>query len=219
MNIVIFLLVSIVSVACIFFALRFLQARATSSFKENSRPLELSIEREDKKLKRLISFKDAYASKAQLNHLLQQAEEAKVNLEQEKSLLAEIESKLDKAQQGVEEREAGQQEIRAGDEADEETLTEVFGQFEELSKASIALEQKLGKALKEIDVLMEADEYPIEKKSVLEEFTMAMTETGSKLRDVITEHQAMHDRLKALKQQHDDLEDEYTKLVEQQLGE
>jgi predicted nuclease with TOPRIM domain len=44
-------------------------------------------------------------------------------------------------------------------------------------------------------------------------------EAGARLRDLLMEYQTVNERLNMLRQQHSDLEEEYTRLVEQQLGE
>ena len=54
---------------------------------------------------------------------------------------------------------------------------------------------------------------------IFEDLNRALSDGGALLRDLITEYQSVNERLDMLRIQHEDLEEEYTKLVEQQLGE
>ena len=56
------------------------------------------------------------------------------------------------------------------------------------------------------------------QKAVLQELSNTLTNSGSVLRDLLTEYESINERLNMLKLQLNDLEDEYTKLVEKQLG-
>jgi hypothetical protein len=57
-----------------------------------------------------------------------------------------------------------------------------------------------------------------DQKAVFEALSTALTTASSQLRDVIVAYQNMHERLAALQGQYADLENEYIKLVELQLG-
>jgi predicted nuclease with TOPRIM domain len=59
----------------------------------------------------------------------------------------------------------------------------------------------------------------LDQRAVLEELNNALISAGSRLRELLTEYSSVNQRIQALQQQLKDLEDEYTKLVEQQLGE
>ncbi len=166
----------------------------------------------------LIQYKDSYAARAQLDSLGTLLTTAQTDLEKEKNTLKQIETKLGTSQKLVEEKEAHQQEMKSAKVEDESKLQELLSKHEDLSTESITLEQKLAASLKNLDNIMDSIELSQDQRGVLQELSNSMTAAGSRLRDLLGEYEQVHQRLDALRQQHLDLEDEYTKLVEQQLG-
>jgi archaellum component FlaC len=57
-----------------------------------------------------------------------------------------------------------------------------------------------------------------DQQAVFSELSNALTSASAQLRDVIVDYQNAYERLESLRSQHKDLESEYSKLVEQQLG-
>jgi hypothetical protein len=57
-----------------------------------------------------------------------------------------------------------------------------------------------------------------DQRAIFEALSTALTTASSQLRDVIIAYQNAHERLVALQGQYTDLENEYIKLVELQLG-
>jgi len=170
-------------------------------------------------LKQALQYVNSYASRGQYQTLGRMLEQAASELEGEKASLKEIESKLDSAQKSVEEKESLQQDLKSAKEEDEIRLQQVMETFSQLSQECISMEQKLASSLKELDRMRAEMDLTADQKTALDELSEALTNAGSLFRDLITEYGALNDRLKMLQQQHQDLEDEYTKLVEQQLGE
>ena len=78
---------------------------------------------------------------------------------------------------------------------------------------------KLDQIQKSLDNIMAELELTEDQRGLLDELSKALTSAGSNLRDLLMEYEAVKTRLENLRQQHLDLEEEYTKLVEQQLGE
>lgn len=162
---------------------------------------------------------DAYVSKPQFDNLCAQVTSAKANLENEKSSLVSIERNLETAQKSVEGKETAQQEIKSAKEEEEDRLEELLANYAGISEESTHLEHRLAESMKNLDVIMTELKLTADQRSLLEELSKALTQAGSSLRDLLMEYQSVNTRLQNLKQQHADLEDEYTKLVEQQLGE
>lgn len=170
------------------------------------------------KLKSLLPYTKSYTSKKLLEQIASKIEEVQVNLATEHQKLGELEKKLEIAQKDVETREAAHQEIKSAKAEDEEKLTKIMEEYEQISSDSIALEQRLASSLKNVDQMMVEVKMTEEQKAVLSGLSEALTNAGGQLRDLITEYKMIQDRLKALTQQAEDLEEEYTRLVEQQLG-
>ena len=165
-----------------------------------------------------LKASEQYASKQQLETLTKMLEQAQKDLKSAESGLTELEGKLNKAQEEVEQKEAQQQDMKSSNEKDEATLTELLTSFEDITNESMELEKRLADALAELDVMMRELELTPDQRGVLEELSEAMSSAGALLRDLITEHNAINERLSEMKQQQLDLEEEYTKLVERQLG-
>ena len=160
----------------------------------------------------------AFASKAQLETVESQNRDLVEGLEKQKSLLKEIEQKLETAQKDVETKEGIQQEMKSAKEEDEAKLIEITSQFNNVKSDSVSLEQELSQSLKSLDAMMAEVPMTADQRAVFQELSNAITSASSRLRDLITDYQSVNERLENLRAQHQDLEDEYTKLVEQQLG-
>ena len=81
------------------------------------------------------------------------------------------------------------------------------------------LEQQLANSMKNLDQLMNDVQLSETQRALLDDLSSALSGAGERMRDLLTEYNTVHERLELLQQQHRDLEDEYTRLVEQQLGE
>ncbi|MCB0338546.1 MAG: hypothetical protein KDD53_03030, partial [Bdellovibrionales bacterium] len=73
-------------------------------------------------------------------------------------------------------------------------------------------------SLKELDAIMDELEMTQVQRDIMQSLSNALEASSARMRDLIFEYQQVNERLEQLKAQHLDLEDEYTKLVEQQLG-
>jgi len=160
----------------------------------------------------------AFASKAQLDTVESQNRDLVEGLEKQKALLKEIEQKLETAQKDVEAKESIQQEMKSAKEEDEAKLIEISSQFNNVKSDSVSLEQELSQSLKSLDAMMAEVPMTADQRAVFQELSNSITAASSRLRDLITDYQSVNERLENLRAQHQDLEDEYTKLVEQQLG-
>lgn len=211
--------ISLLSAGGIFASTIFLKKRFLGSSSSDKDSVLAEIEATTAQARNLLKFKNSYASTAQLEYVKGLLASAGIDLEKEKETLKEIESKLGTAQKLVEEKEAKQQELKSAKMEDENKLQDLLTNYENLSGEAIALEQKLAASLKNLDAIMDQLELTTDQKAILQELSNALTAAGARLRDLLTEYEQVNQRLMALKQQHVDLEDEYTKLVEQQLGE
>ena len=157
-------------------------------------------------------------SKSQEDSARDQLDQAKTSLASEKENFVVIERKLDSAQKAVEQKEAVQQELKSGKAEDEQKVAELIASFEDISAESVSLEQQLANSMKNLDQIMSEVSLTADQRGVLQELSDTLTSSGARLRDLIMEYQQSNERLQALQTQHQDLEEEYTRLVEQQLG-
>jgi predicted nuclease with TOPRIM domain len=73
--------------------------------------------------------------------------------------------------------------------------------------------------MKSLDAILSELNLTQDQRKHLSDLSETLTSAGGRLRELLTEYQTVKERLDMLTQQHADLEEEYTKLVEQQLGE
>jgi chromosome segregation ATPase len=180
--------------------------------------LVLEVSELDRKIDEIQSQAKDLISKSQADSAQEQLESARTAITAEKSNLTAIERKLDKAQKLVEGKEAIQQELKSGKAEDEQKMAELLAGYADISAESVMLEQQLAASMKNLDQIMTEVDMTVDQRSVLQDLSGALTTAGSRLRDLIMEYQQTNERLQALNIQHKDLEEEYTRLVEQQLG-
>lgn len=213
------LIASVISVALIFGALFLLKRQIVSSVGSERESISAKIPALSVELEALLKNSKDFVSKAQIDSVLLQVATAQEELNKEKKSLQEIESKLDEAQKLVEEKETVHQELKSSKEEDEIRLRELTERYDNISSESIGLEQRLASSMKNLDLLMAEVQLTADQKAVLQDLANALSGAGERLRDLLTEYSTVHERLEMLQQQHQDLEAEYTRLVEQQLGE
>lgn len=209
----------VISLTLIFGVLFFFRSRVQSTARKDVDTAQEQLGQQTTLLREQLQYVESYAPRSFFDQVQAQVEATRVDLTKETEGLKETESKLDKAQRDVEERETKHQEIKTAREEDEAKLAELIAQYDEKSGEAIALEHKLAASLKNLDVIMAEASTTPEVKAVFQDLSAALTSAGSQLRDLITEYNQLNERLQMLRSQHDDLEEEYTKLVEQQLGE
>lgn len=168
--------------------------------------------------KELLDGSSRFLSQKQFEFIKNESTVVKKELSETTAALKDIESKLDIAQTNVEEREKIQQDIKSAKQEDEARLHELLATYSDIYSESVGLEQTLASSLKMIDGVMTETELTQDQKSIFEELARILETSGARLRDLLLEYETTKQRLDMLKQQHEDLEMEYTKLIDQQLG-
>lgn len=212
------LILTVIALALIFGGMFFFRKQLSGSLGAEKDSLTKSVSEVTSELDSLAKYSDAYVSKLQLESVVSRTIASDTELASARTLLKEIEGKLDSAQKNVDEKEAKQQEIKNVKEGEEAKLKELALNFESMSQEAVDLEKQLAASLKELDALMTELELNQVQKEAMQVLSQALLGAGSRLRDLIMEYQTVNERVEGLKQQHLDLEEEYTKLVEQQLG-
>ncbi len=218
MYFVLAIILGVISAGATIAAMFVLRRQVARSIGDEKAGIEQTINQTDSELELLAGYSEDYVSRAQLDSIIGQQVAAKTELENAKNTLKEIESKLEVAQKNVDEKEAKQQELKTAKEEEQSKLDELAGKFDSMNDESVTLERELATSMKELDQLMDEVTATEGQKEILQALSNALTSAGSRLRDLISEYQSVNERLEGLKAQHLDLEDEYTKLVEQQLG-
>jgi len=103
-------------------------------------------------------------------------------------------------------------------EEDEAAINTTLARYSEFSTESLSLEQKLAESLRTLDVMTSEIQMTTDQQAVFAELSNALTQASAQLRDVIIDYQNANDRLRNLSSRFTDLENEYSKLVDQQLA-
>jgi hypothetical protein len=161
---------------------------------------------------------EGIASKSQLKTIATQTENFLAGLESQRALLKELEARLENANSQVIEKERSQQELKSFKEEEEVKLLEVTSNYQAIADKSVALEQELAESLRNLDLIGNDVPMTDDQKATFTALSEALSDAGTVLRDLIMDNQTAQERLNTLMAQRDELENEYTKLVEQQLG-
>jgi chromosome segregation ATPase len=181
------------------------------ALRQESEQLEASISK-------VLAEENAFISKTQAETLVAETADFQRGLESQRALMAELEGRLVTTQKSVEEKEREQQEMKSSKEEDEKALVELASKYHEYSTSAVSLEHKLADSLKLLDAMNVEKPMTADQKAVFQALSDTLASASSRLRDLIIDYQGLNERLDNLKGQHADLETEYTKLVEQQLG-
>ncbi len=166
----------------------------------------------------LLGDINRFASKGQVQTLIAQTQRFVKALEEQRDKLQQTEARLRKAQEEVMGRELSQQEVKTARQEDEKKLVEVMSNYQDFSSQSVTLEHKLAQSLRQLDTMIVENPLTANQRALFQELSNALTAASAQLRDVIVDYQAVYERLDALRNQYADLEKEYTKLVDLQLG-
>ena len=208
------LLIALLPAGAIFFGKRLAKEESNehiANIREESRNLE-------SKIIDILAGEGAFASKAQLGALKKKGSEYLKALESQKVIRVDLEEKLKTAQADVISRESAHQDVKFQKQENEVALQSVLSSYSDVSSESVSLERRLAESLKSIDKLTAEVAMTEDQKAVFEALANALTSASAQLRDVIVAHQNVYERLEALRSQYNDLEAEYIKLVEMQLG-
>lgn len=170
-------------------------------------------------LQELRRFEKSYTGAGQLSGLRERLDKLQIELNAETNALKLVEEKLLEAQKVVEGKETHQQEIKSVRVADEVALQGLLARYSDISEESIALEKNLANSMHNLDSMLSQLTLTDEQKKLLTDISEALSSAGERMRELLTEYSTVKERLDSLTDQHAALEEEYTKLVEQQLGE
>jgi len=166
----------------------------------------------------LLKQRKNFRSATQLDSIKKEVSTLKKSVSQEEKTLEELGELLQTAQQNIEQKEVAQQDLKMSGEAEVEKLDALLAVYEEVSTESIDLEQRLAQSMKNLESILNEVSLTEAQRGQLDDLNEAMNIAGTNLRNLILEYEAVNGRLTALKSQHEDLEGEYTRLVEEQLG-
>jgi chromosome segregation ATPase len=159
-----------------------------------------------------------YVSRAQFEYASESLAKLESAVEASRSELKAIEADLEVLQSEVEGREIKIQSLKGSKEEEAKLLQQIGQEFQLLNSEAEDLRSNLTNSLEDIKKLESELTLTQAQIEQLVEFQNIVTNTVSRLKELSVEGQEVERRLKVLSQQYRSLEEEYTKLVEQQFA-
>lgn len=211
------ILIALGSAAGIIFPI-YRQSKGGGSETVDMSDLDSKISALDGELESLSINSNDFASKGQVDFIDNQIADIKAAIEAERSLVVEIEDGLKRVQGEVEQKESHQQAMKSSNDDDDTRVQRIIADYQPLTEEAISLEQSLAQSLKDLDSIRSAHKLNPEQNSILQLLSDSFEAAGGRIRDLLTEYETIHRRVSSLQTQKEELEEEYTRLVERQLG-
>jgi chromosome segregation ATPase len=210
------ILISVVIFVITIFTLRpKLLNQDSSRFRE----LEEVIKKDDLEFEPLLQYNvDDFVSERELAKAERELREVQSEIDRERETLKRIETTLAGAQAEVEQKETEYQNLKVSKKADEERIAAMHVNFEHIELESTELERTLAESLSDLNDIISNLEEHNQLREVLENLSHTASDQSKLARELHLEYRAVSERVAAVAQQQKDLEDEYTRLVEKQLG-
>jgi hypothetical protein len=180
------------------------------TFKEIS---DLNVE-----IRNLIPDPNLIASKLDLEVIDEKYKQLQKEQELERDTLKKIEATLEGAQKEVEQKELEQQEFKISQKDEEQRTENLRIQFEKIQLETAQLEQNLSESLQDLQNIINELEEGSKIRTALEELSRSLEEAMQLLRELYLEYKVVNERVQMITRQQAELEEEYTRLVEQQLA-
>lgn len=129
-----------------------------------------------------------------------------------------ITERLRTQQASLEELELAQQETKTTREEDEAALRDIQSQFEQVREEASRLEEQLAASQQQLEQLLQQVELTKAQREYLEDLQNVMRSAGETLRQLLDEYRDVEERLNTVTKQQQDLELEYSTLVEKLLS-
>jgi chromosome segregation ATPase len=189
-----------------------------NSKSEKQNALVDTLKQKEATIMQLLKEPNSIVSVGEISFVEKKIAEVQQALDKERETLAKIESTLGEAQREVELKETEQQELKISKESDGQRLETLRAQAKEIESESLMLEQNLQDSLKDLARMIEELEENSQLRLTLEELSRNVESAANLLRKLHVEYKNVTQRLDLICHQQSDLEEEYTRLVEEQLN-
>ncbi len=218
MDLIIPLIIGILSGSAILATALFIKRKANYGIGQERKELKISLAGLDQDLQSLTKESEKLISRKQLEGIRKRRSTLLQEMDVARGLVLELEDKLRNSQKTIKEREDAQTKLKAVKVGEENRVAEIITTYEALNGESISLEKKLAESMKQLDSLMGEVQLTDKQKESLSKLSGVLSSAGERMRDLITEYDTISKKILELQQQYLDLEDEYKRLVEQQLS-
>ena len=218
MNIVLAVIIGILSGAAALAVAFFIKRKANYGIGQERKELKITLAGIDQDLQSLTKESEKLISRKQLEGIRKRRLALSQEMDTARNLAVELEGKMRAAQKSIKEREAAQSRLKAVEVGEENKIAEIITTYEALNGESIDLERKLAESMKQLDSLEGEAQLTEKQKEALTKLSEVLSSAGERMRELITEYDTINKRILELQQQYLDLEDEFKRLVEQQLS-
>jgi chromosome segregation ATPase len=218
MNIIMAVIVGILSGSAALAVAFFIKRKANYGIGQERKDLKISLAGIDQDLLSLTKESEKLISRRQLEGIRKRRLTLSQEMDTAKNLAIEIEEKVRAAQKAIKEKESSQSKLKAVKVGEENKIAEIITTYEALNGESIDLERKLAESMKQLDSLEGEAQLTEKQKEALAKLSEVLSSAGERMRELITEYDTINKRILELQQQYLDLEDEFKRLVEQQLS-
>lgn len=160
---------------------------------------------------------DKLTSTKQLTSLIESTNGLTEKASQAHQKFLDATAKIDTIQARVLSMEQEHQALRSVTLEEKNAVETALSVFKETSSECVSLEHKLADSLQTLDAMYSEVSLTEPQKAMFNELTTALTAASSQLRDVIVEYDGAHERLTLLNTRFEELEGEYSALIEKQL--
>lgn len=218
MNILLAVILGILSGAAALSVAFFIKRKANYGIGQERKELKITLAGIDQDLQSLTKESEKLISRKQLEGIRKRRLALSQEMDTARNLAVELEEKVRAAQRSIKEREATQSKLKAVKVGEENKIAEIITTYEALNGESIDLERKLAESMKQLDSLEGEAQLTEKQKEALAKLSEVLSSAGERMRELITEYDTINKRILELQQQYLDLEDEFKRLVEQQLS-
>lgn len=218
MNTISFIILLALSAATILGFIFLIKSKANSGIGQERKELKQTLAQLDEDLNVLGKQSGQLISKKQLEGIREKRSKLAEQVTEARALLIDLEAKLKATQDSVKDKEEKQQALKAAKIEEENKLADVVASYEVLSGESVKLEKNLAESMKQLDSLESEVQMTDKQKDALHKLSSVLSGAGERMRELITEYEAIHQKVIELQKQYIDLEDEYKRLVEQQIS-
>lgn len=218
MDIISFVILVAISATTIIGFIFLVKSKANSGIGQERKELKQTLAQLDEDLNVLSKQSEQLISKKQLEGIREKRAKLADQVTEARALLIDLEAKLKTTQDSVKEKEEKQQALKASKLEEESKLADIVASYEVLSGESVKLEKKLAESMQQLDSLENEVQMTEKQKDALHKLSSVLSGAGERMRELITEYEAVHQKVVELQKQYVDLEDEYKRLVEQQIS-
>jgi chromosome segregation ATPase len=214
--IVAFLVILVVLGALGFITYKQLSGDSSTVLREQKSLESNLLEVHQKTIDSIIDPKE-FVSRAQYEFVMEGFTKITEAVKIERESLHKIEEDLETIRAEVESREVKIQELKGAKEEEAKLLLQISQEFDLLNQEAENLQSSLKESFDAIKKMETDVELTKEQTQQVQEFQQVVSNAVDRLQELTVEGQEVERRLKVLSQQYSNLEEEYTKLVEQQF--